>query len=433
VFPPLAKKGWQAPDDKWTANLLRLNAENMRVLLEAHGTSSVAAAATGTSASRLSTTRLQTLQAAAGINDDGDAWGLSKFYQEMQREGLSVDAIHAGLRRCCVPAVGSRHRARVHVTRAMAVTGKTCNFSASNDSTFEGCTLGVTPFAVPHLRATEAHEEELDSNAFEDATLRTQADNKKFMAGRKFTPPNKISDVIKSLNNYVLWIEVLFGSWCPHLLMVTKLRDVLYDLEEDLDRALDKYLCLTILWKVHEDARRFFHQCDTWSQGEVMPVSRLHTLVKSLDEDFLVIRSLTCPFDRFFTKVEDTPKTKNGRKEKEAGGGAAKVNGVAKVKKEPKPTRNPNILSVCEKAVAKLRAAHPDIDIHALAEKSGMPASKFIIGNGGGCTNFQLLGQCNNADCKYKHSVPTVTDNRLKDVNSALLEAIKAMAPAAGA
>jgi hypothetical protein len=164
-----------------------------------------------------------------------------------------------------------------------------------------------------------------------------------------------------------------------------------------------------------------------------MPVSRLHTLVKSLDEDFLVIRSLTCPFDRFFTKVEDAPKTKIGRKDKEAGGGAAKVNGVAKVKKEPKPTRNPNIPSVCKKAVAKLRAAHPDIDIHSLAEKSGMPANKFIIGNGGGCTNSQLLGQCNNADCKYKHSVPTVTDNRLKDVNTALLEAIKAMAPAAGA
>jgi hypothetical protein len=48
--------------------------------------------------------------------------------------------------------------------------------------------------------------------------------------------------------------------------------------------------------------------------------------------------------------------------------------------------------------------------------------------NGGGCTSWQLLGQCNNAECKYKHTVPTVTDARQKEVNTALNDAIKTMA-----
>jgi hypothetical protein len=68
----------------------------------------------------------------------------------------------------------------------MALTFKSGNFSAGNDRTYEGCTAGVTPFAVPKLSQKQAHDDTLDRQAFEDATLKTQADNKKFLAGQKF-------------------------------------------------------------------------------------------------------------------------------------------------------------------------------------------------------------------------------------------------------
>jgi len=204
------------------------------------------------------------LEAAADFNEDGDPFELSKFFVEVQKEGLTVEAFHAGLRRCCAPMAGSQHKTRVHVTRAMAQTAKNGNYAASNDCTYEGCTAGITPVACPYLLAKDAHDEELESDAFNAATHKTQSDNKQFPAGKRFTPPRNISDVLKVLNNYICWVGVVFGDWCPHLLMVIRLRDTLCDLESELEFSLDRHLCLTLLWRVHEDARRFFHHC-TWS------------------------------------------------------------------------------------------------------------------------------------------------------------------------
>ena len=272
----------------------------------------------------------------------------------------------------------------------------------------------------------------MESDAFNAATHKTQSDNNQFLAGKRFTPPRNISNVLKSLNNYICWVGVMFGDWCPHLLMVIQLRDTLYDLESELDFSLDRHLCLTLLWRVHEDAIRFFHHCNTWSRGEVRPSSKLRRVVNLLDEDYMVIRSLTCPFDRFFagtTAATTGAAGATGRTQKDGGGGKAKTDEGKPPGKDPKPqpTVNSAIPSLLVKSVAKLQAAYPTINIHKLAKDSGIPAAKFIIGNGGGCTNFQVLGQCENHACKYKHVVPAVTDTRLAEVATALKEAIKSM------
>ena len=78
----------------------------------------------------------------------------------------------------------------------MVATLKSGNFSATNDRTYEGCTAGATPFAVPHLSPKLAHEDEMDYQAFEEATHKTQAENRKFLAGQKFIPPKELSKVI---------------------------------------------------------------------------------------------------------------------------------------------------------------------------------------------------------------------------------------------
>ena len=109
----------------------------------------------------------------------------------------------------------------------MVKTLKRGNFSATNDRTYDGCTAGITPFAVPHLSPKMAHKDEMDHQAFEEAMHKTQAENKKFMAGQKFTPPKTLNEVIRILNNYICWLEVMFGSGCPHSLQVMRLRDVL--------------------------------------------------------------------------------------------------------------------------------------------------------------------------------------------------------------
>ena len=90
---------------------------------------------------------------------------------------------------------------------------------------------------------------------------KTQAENRKFLAGQKFIPPKKLGEVIRVLNNYIVWLDVMFGSVCPHLLQVMRLRDALDDNQDILEPAFDKYLLMTILWRMHEDARRYFDNC----------------------------------------------------------------------------------------------------------------------------------------------------------------------------
>jgi hypothetical protein len=100
---------------------------------------------------------------------------------------------------------------------------------------------------VPHLSPKVAHDEEMDYHAFKEATHKTQAENEKFLAGQKFSPPKNLGEVIRILNNYIVWLEVLFESICPHLIQVVRLRDAIDENEDTLEPALDKYLLLTTL------------------------------------------------------------------------------------------------------------------------------------------------------------------------------------------
>ena len=79
-------------------------------------------------------------------------------------------------------------------------------------------------------------------------------ENKKFLAGEKFGPPKDLGKVIRVLNNYICWAEVMLGGECPHLLQVVRPRDTLDEDQDELGPVLDKYLLMSILWKVHKDA-----------------------------------------------------------------------------------------------------------------------------------------------------------------------------------
>jgi hypothetical protein len=52
-----------------------------------------------------------------------------------------------------------------------------------------------------------------------------------------------------------------------------------------------------------------------------MPSSKLRRVVNLLDEDYMVIRSLTCPFDRFFAGTTAATTGATGKTQKDGGGG----------------------------------------------------------------------------------------------------------------
>jgi len=57
-----------------------------------------------------------------------------------------------------------------------------------------------------------------------------------------------------------------------------------------------------------------------------------------------------------------------------------------------------------------------------------MPTHQFVVGEKGGCTNYQLLGICANKKCTYKHIPCTVADVKQKEVAARILNGLKVIA-----
>jgi hypothetical protein len=228
--------------------------------------------------------------------------------------------------------------------------------------------------------------------------------------------------VIKYLNNYIVWLEVLVGDGCLHLLAVIRLRDCLDENEERLEPVLTEHLLLTILWRVHEDARQFFHKCEMWSRGEQLPKSNLSGMVTLLEEELMIVRSITCPYDKFLEKKKDKEKEKGKGKDREK----AKPSDETK-KREPQATVNPTIPALCSATMKKIKAAHPSITtITEFAAQTGIPLKDLLVSSRGSCSNFTLFGVCTSR-CPYNHFTAPVPNTRQKDVNSQLIQGLKTL------
>ena len=69
------------------------------------------------------------------------------------KEGGTMDTFNCILHRLVVTIPGSPHKCNVHITTKIVSAAKTLNFPANDDLTFDGCSNGITPFAVPWCTA----------------------------------------------------------------------------------------------------------------------------------------------------------------------------------------------------------------------------------------------------------------------------------------
>jgi len=259
VTPP---KAFSSKTEALMTAMMRQNRKNLKLVLKAR---SDAISATGSLASKMTTARQMCLEAMTGFLDGGDKFVPPPIYSDLENLGWTKESIQHTQRRHCVGAIGSRHKSNVTVTNRMNQTLKSGDFSCGNDCSYASCRNGVTVFAVAPLTQEVARANDLDYQAYESATHRTQEDTKKQLQGSKVVAPESLREVIKYLNNYIVWLEVLVGDECLHLLAIIRLRDCLDENEERLEPVLTDHLLLTILWRVHEDARQFFHKCEMWN------------------------------------------------------------------------------------------------------------------------------------------------------------------------
>jgi hypothetical protein len=104
---------------------------------------------------------------------------------------------------------------------------KTLNFFANDDLIFDGCTNGITPFAVPWRMADANNTHIAEEHYFNEATLKSPADIRQHVTGSKFEPPQSLQGLVRVLTNYIRLLEVLFGDWYLHMQWVLQLRDAL--------------------------------------------------------------------------------------------------------------------------------------------------------------------------------------------------------------
>ena len=105
------------------------------------------------------------------------------------------------------------------------------------------------------------------------------------------------------------------------------------------------------------------------------------------------------------------------RRRQGGGGGKRTKEKEGDPTKPPQPTTNPT--------VNKLKSAHPGMTIPKFAVECGMTTHQFVVGAKGGCSNYQLLGKCENKNCGYKHIACTVTDTKQNEVAARILEVLK--------
>jgi hypothetical protein len=201
--------------------MMRGNRKNLKIALKTHDD---AMAATGSLASKMSTSRQVALEAMTGHHDDQTPFVPPQVYTDLEAAGWTKEAIQNLQRRLCKGVKGSSHKSNITVTSKMNQTLKSGDYSCGNDCSYDGCRNGVSPFAVPPLSQAIAREDNLEHEAFEAATHRTPAESKKQIQGTKAPPPKSLQNAIKHLNNYVVWLEVLVGDKCSHLLAVIRLR-----------------------------------------------------------------------------------------------------------------------------------------------------------------------------------------------------------------
>jgi hypothetical protein len=91
-------------------------------------------------------------------------------------------------------------------------------------------------------------------------------------------------------------------------------------------------------------------------------------MVTLLEDELMVVRSITCPYDKFFEKKKEKEKGKGKGQEKSKEGNGPK-------KSENQATVNPTVPALCIATMKKIKAAHPNITtITEFAVQTGIPS-----------------------------------------------------------
>ena len=239
-----------------------------------------------------------------------------------------------------VTVPGSPHKRNDHITAKIMSAAKTLNFSTNDDLTFDGCSNGITLFAVPWRTANANNTDLAEERYFNEATLKSPADIKQHVMGSKFEPPQSLQGLVQVFTNYI------------------QLRDALDTHKRLLENRITLVLMINLLWKVHQDSCQFFIGCEQWGDGEPFPRSTLQATVEALMDAVHINTTLTCLVAEFLGS--STPAIKHDKRDPGGTGKPAGGHGQ-------QPTRNTAIPPICAAAVREVNCLYPTMSISDFA------------------------------------------------------------------
>ncbi len=221
--------------------------------------------------------------------------------------------------------------------------------------------------------------------------------------------------VVQVLNNYLRVLNVLFGDWCPPLLMELEIWDGLEDQEFNLELQLTQPLILHLMWRIHQDAQQFFVACEGLETEESLQQSALGLTVRHLVDECSIQKMMMCSVTAFLGRDPNA----------QPAAAASRTAKVATTVMGSKPTVNSAIPPLCRAVVTKFTKQYPDMLIMNLVRKRGIRLSDVQVGGRGECTNFGLLGHC--PGCRYSHVVCKVADEHQVVIAKNIEKAMAAM------
>ncbi len=170
-----------------------------------------------------------------------------QLFVEADPEGGTTDTFSRDLCWQVVLVPGATHKCNVHVTPKIVSAVKTLNFLANDDRMFDRCLNGITPFCTPWRLAKAVNSGMAVECYFQEVTLKSLVDIKKFATGTKFNTPQSLHGLTRIFINYIRLLEVLLGDQCHHLHRILWLRDGLDLHKHSLESYVTPLLMINLL------------------------------------------------------------------------------------------------------------------------------------------------------------------------------------------
>jgi hypothetical protein len=346
------------------------------------------------------------------------ATALPAFHENLLAEGRSKKGTAAVLAQALRPDEDSDNPGLVYISPELVADIKDCKYGLGWDTSYRNCHRGLSPFAVPHMSMKHQQERSEYQERLAKATTTSMGD----VAKGESSPspaPQDFHGLLQLLSNYIRLLTVLVGSRSAHTREVVAIRRKLR-VKVDLFIDIGPREILFLLWAIFLDAREVFAQ--QIEPGTELPESQLRYTTSFLGVGRIPMDIMGVPIAQFGAEHPRSSAMTEASTLSSSSKGS-RTEGLFRPADWVMP-KNSTISDDISVITQPLMTKFPNSTADAIMAHSDLRYDDIRIGNKGACLNYNLLGQCPDQSCTYRHSRAQPSEERAKLVAEKLKPAI---------